>query len=154
MGSGMLPAGAYVTYEHEYILIFRKGGKRLFGTEEEKARRRVSAYFWEERNVWFSDIWIDLKGAAQGLCNKSVRNRSGAYPLELAFRLICMYSLYGDLVFDPFLGTGTTTTAAIVTGRNSIGAECHRELYPAISESVCKFIKPRISSYKNSPFQP
>jgi DNA modification methylase len=141
MGSGMLPAGAYVTYEHEYILIFRKGSKRLFETEEEKDRRRVSAYFWEERNVWFSDIWVDLKGAAQELCDKSARNRSGAYPLELAFRLSCMYSLYGDTIFDPFLGTGTTTVAAIATGRNSIGAECHIELCPAIYESVLNSLR-------------
>ena len=57
LGSGMYPAGAYVTYEHEYILIFRKGGKREFRTEEEKISRRESAFFWEERNEWFSDIW-------------------------------------------------------------------------------------------------
>ena len=55
MGSGMLPGGAYVTYEHEYVLIFRKAGKRCF-TPEEKVRRAESAYFWEERNVWFSDL--------------------------------------------------------------------------------------------------
>ncbi|MFW6286491.1 MAG: DNA-methyltransferase, partial [Candidatus Sumerlaeota bacterium] len=46
MGSGMLPAGAYVTLEHEYILVFRKGDKRVFDAEE-KNRRRRSAYFWE-----------------------------------------------------------------------------------------------------------
>lgn len=141
MGSGMLPAGAYVTYEHEYILIFRKGGKRQFPTEKEKARRRASAYFWEERNVWFSDIWTDLKGANQGLYDQSARTRSGAYPFELAFRLICMYSLYGDLVFDPFLGTGTTTAAAIAACRNSLGVEYHNELYPAISESVSNALR-------------
>jgi DNA modification methylase len=50
MGSGMLPAGAYVTQEHEYILILRKGGKREFKTEDEKKHRMASAFFWEERN--------------------------------------------------------------------------------------------------------
>jgi DNA modification methylase len=63
MGSGMLPANAYVTYEHEYILIFRKGEKRKFTQNAYKENRRKSAYFWEERNVWFSDIWNKLKGA-------------------------------------------------------------------------------------------
>lgn len=140
MGSGMLPAGAYVTYEHEYILIFRKGSKRQFATEKDKKRRRASAYFWEERNVWFSDIWTDLKGRNQGLCAQSARKRSGAYPFELAFRLICMYSLYGDVVLDPFLGTGTTTAAAIATCRNSLGVEYHRELYPTILESISNAI--------------
>ncbi len=155
MGSGMLPAGAYVTYEHEYILIFRKGSKRQFATEEDKARRRASSFFWEERNVWFSDVWTDLKGANQELCDQSARTRSGAYPFELAFRLICMYSLYGDLVFDPFLGTGTTTAAAIAACRNSLGAEYNRKLYPAISESVSKALsigaaraRARLSSHR------
>lgn len=50
MGSGMYPAGAYVTYEHEYILIFRKGGKRVFKGAE-IVKRRESAYFWEEREL-------------------------------------------------------------------------------------------------------
>ncbi len=52
MGSGMLPAGAYVTLEHEYILIVRKGSKRIFNSEKEKQNRRESALFWEERNIF------------------------------------------------------------------------------------------------------
>ena len=62
MGSGTLPANAYVTLEHEYILIFRKGSKRVFNKPEEKQLRRESAFFWAERNTWFSDIWFDIKG--------------------------------------------------------------------------------------------
>lgn len=61
MGSGMLPSGAYVTLEHEWILIFRKGGKRQFKSDIQKLRRKESSFFWEERNIWFSDLW-DLKG--------------------------------------------------------------------------------------------
>ena len=53
MGSGMLPPNAYVTLEHEYILMFRWGAKREFSQEEQKRSRRESAYFWEERNGWF-----------------------------------------------------------------------------------------------------
>ena len=123
MGSGMLPAGAYVTLEHEYILIFRKGPKRHFGRAEEKLRRQESAIFWEERNVWYSDIWTDIKGTGQGLANGNSRLRSGAYPFELVYRLLCMVSVKGDTVLDPFLGTGTTTAAAIASGRNSVGLE-------------------------------
>ena len=72
MGSGMLPPGGYVTLEHEYVLILRKGGKREFDTEEEKKERLNSSYFWEERNKWFSDIW-DLKGVHQKLNGDNVR---------------------------------------------------------------------------------
>ena len=141
MGSGMLPAGAYVTYEHEYILIFRKGGRRRFDTEPDKATRAASAFFWEERNLWFSDVWTDLRGVSQDLCDQAARARSAAFPLELAFRLICMHSVYGDTVLDPFLGTGTTTAAAIAACRNSVGVESHVDLGPAISETATNAIK-------------
>jgi len=133
MGSGMLPAGAYVTLEHEYILILRKGPKREFSKEADKQNRRESALFWEERNAWFSDIWFDIKGSVQSLGDKTARKRSGAYPFELAHRLINMYSVKGDQVLDPFLGTGTTMAAAMATSRNSVGYELDASLGPGIS---------------------
>ena len=123
MGSGMLPAGAYVTLEHEYILIFRKGPKREFKKNNAKKIRRESAIFWDERNRWYSDVWLDVKGTSQALGDKDTRLRSAAYPFELAYRLINMYSAKSDVVLDPFLGTGTTTAAAMASGRNSIGYE-------------------------------
>lgn len=123
MGSGMLPAGAYVTLEHEYILILRKGAKREFKKSAEKENRRASALFWEERNIWFSDVWFDIKGTPQALKDKDTRKRSAAYPFDLAYRLINMYSAKNDVVLDPFLGMGTTTLAAMAAGRNSVGYE-------------------------------
>ena len=53
MGSGMVPPNAYVTLEHEYVLVFRKGARRSF--EPGSTRRYESAFFWEERNRWFTD---------------------------------------------------------------------------------------------------
>lgn len=135
MGAGMLPAGAYVTLEHEWILIFRKGGKRRFNTAEAKAKRKESAFFWEERNIWFSDLW-DFKGVKQTL-SIGTRERSAAFPLELPYRLINMYSLYGDTVLDPFAGTGTTLLAAMASGRNSIGYE----IDPAFAHWFCQQIR-------------
>lgn len=130
MGSGMLPGGAYVTLEHEYILIFRKGQKKQF-SESEKVNRRRSAYFWEERNRWFSDLW-DFKGATQKLKQKNgSRLRSAAFPEELSQRLILMYSSYTDTVLDPFAGTGTTTASAIATGRNSIALDIEDSILSA-----------------------
>ena len=123
MGSGMLPAGAYVTLEHEYILIVRKGSKREFKTEAEKENRRESALFWEERNIWYSDIWTDIKGTEQKLSRVTSRLRSAAFPFDLVYRLINMYSVKGDVVLDPFLGTGTTIAAAMTSGRSSVGVE-------------------------------
>jgi modification methylase len=123
MGSGVLPAGAYITLEHEFILILRKDSKRRFLTQEEKKRRQESAFFWEERNLWFSDVWEDLKGIKQDNIAKEIRERSGAYPFELPYRIINMFSIKGDTVLDPFLGTGTTMMATMVAGRNSVGIE-------------------------------
>lgn len=141
MGSGMLPSCAYVTYEHEYILIFRKGAKRHFVESRDKEIRRKSAFFWEERNLWFSDVWTDLKGTSQLLCDKSSRDRSAAYPFELAYRIICMHTIYGDTILDPFLGTGTSTAAAIAVCRNSIGYEISNELKHIIHDTVFSSIK-------------
>ncbi|MCF7803929.1 MAG: site-specific DNA-methyltransferase [Candidatus Marinimicrobia bacterium] len=138
MGSGMLPPGAYVTLEHEYILVFRKGGKRVFRAEEEKQNRRESAFFWEERNKWFSDVWMDLKGIGQELNDTQLRKRSGAFPLELAYRLINMFSVKGDTVLDPFLGTGTTILASMVGERNSIGVEIDAEFRQRIESQIEK----------------
>ncbi len=135
MGSGMLPAGPYVTLEHEYILIFRKGGKRIF-SENENTLRKKSAFFWEERNQWFSDIWYDVKGISQVLEDKKMRERSAAFPFEIAYRLINMYSIQNDLVLDPFLGTGTTLIAALISGRNSIGYEIDDNLFSLITERI------------------
>jgi DNA modification methylase len=123
MGSGMLPAGAYVTLEHEYILILRKGPKREFISPGTKQIRREGAFFWEERNRWFSDVWFGLIGTTQKMKNSAARLRSGAFPFELAYRLVNMYSTKGDTVVDPFLGTGTTMAAAMASARNCIGFE-------------------------------
>lgn len=86
MGSVMLPSGAYVTLEHEFILIFSKGGKRIFKSDAEKLKRQQSAFFWEEQNIWFSELWT-LTGTNQKLNNRNSRERSAAYPFDLACRL-------------------------------------------------------------------
>lgn len=129
MGSGMLPGGAYVTLEHEHIILARKGGNRRFTGEDEKELRRRSAYFWEERNLWFSDLW-EIRGARQHLSIPEfrsdklfMRTRSAAFPMEIPFRLIQMFSAQNDTVLDPFLGTGTSSLAAAASGRNSVGFE-------------------------------
>ncbi len=147
MGSGMLPAGAYVTLEHEYILILRKGSKREFSTPRKKQIRREGAFFWEERNHWFSDVWFGLIGTTQKMKNNATRLRSAAFPFELSYRLINMYSAKGDTVVDPFLGTGTTMFAAMATGRNSIGFEIEAEFRDeifSIKDSVINASNDRI----------
>lgn len=154
MGSGMLPPNAYATLEHEYILIFRNGREqRPF--EPKSERRYNAAYFWEERNEWFSDVWMDIRGTLQSLNNNELRERSAAYPLEIPYRLISMYSVYGDTVLDPFWGTGTSSLAAMVAGRNSVGYELQEEFTNVFRERVdevdmmsSKIVHERISRHR------
>ncbi|WP_123537433.1 DNA-methyltransferase [Halosimplex salinum] len=145
MGSGMVPPNAYVTLEHEYVLVFRNGGdSRSF--EPGADSRYEAAYFWEERNQWFSDVWTDVRGEFQALGHDDLRERSAAFPFEIPYRLVNMYSVYGDTVLDPFWGTGTTSLAALVAGRDSVGYEreaAFTEVFddqvseaPALSRSV------------------
>jgi DNA modification methylase len=132
MGSGMLPPGAYVTLEHEYVLVLRKGTKRPFTGLEAKRNRGESAFFWEERNNWFSDVWLGLIGVGQSLAAEDARSRSAAYPFEFAYRLINMFSVKGDVVLDPFAGTGTSMLAAMASERDSVCFELDKTLEPVI----------------------
>ncbi len=142
MGSGMLPPNAYVTLEHEYILIFRKGNVKR-NIIPKCNNRYHSAFFWEERNKWFSDLWENIRGASQKInlersIHEKLRKRSGAFPLELPYRLINMFSIYEDIVLDPFWGTGTTSLAAMVSARNSIGYEINPEFMDIFKKSTKK----------------
>lgn len=141
MGSGMLPVGAYVTLEHEHILIFRKGPRRQFENLEDLKRRGKSAFFWEERNKWFSDLWDGLKGTRQNMGQKAERARNAAFPLEVPFRLISMYSVLGDTILDPFLGIGTSMVASVITGRNSIGYEIEKDLMLLAANNISNSVK-------------
>jgi DNA modification methylase len=143
MGSGVLPTNAYVTLEHEHVLVLRKGGPREFPPRDDD--RYGAAYFWEERNEWFSDVWSDVPGTPQDLApDTATRERSGAFPLEIPLRLVRMYSAYGDTVLDPFWGTGTTSLAAMVAGRHSVGCERRREFVDAFDGRVAAV--PKLSS--------
>jgi len=68
---------------------------------------------------WFRQIWDDIPGA-------STKGHPAPFPVELAERLVRMFSFVGDLVLDPFMGTGTTNLAAARWGRHSIGVEIDR----------------------------
>lgn len=103
---------AIVKNDIEYILMQRKpGGYR----NPSPAMRALSVISEENQRAWFQQIWR-LPGA-------STRQHPAPFPLELASRLVRMFSFVGDTVLDPFAGTGTTNVAAAMSGRNSIGVE-------------------------------
>jgi len=104
---------AVIKNDIEFILMERKaGGYRAPSTTV----RVLSVISAEEHRKWFQQVWTGLTGA-------STKDHPAPYPLELAERLIRMFSFVGDTVLDPFMGTGTTALAASKCGRNSVNFE-------------------------------
>jgi site-specific DNA-methyltransferase (cytosine-N4-specific) len=131
LGSGFLPPNAYVTLDCEFILIFRKGALRTFPPHDKG--RAASRYTKEQRDRWFSQVW-EVKGARQR--KEGVARRTAAFPPEVPWRLIRMFSVEGDLVLDPFAGTGTTLAEAVREGRDAVGFELDGALGPSIAAAV------------------
>jgi DNA modification methylase len=112
MGKPYEPNGV-IKNDIEFILMQRKPG----GYRTPDLTTKILSVIPETcHREWFQQIWAGVTGA-------STRHHPAPYPLELASRLIRMFSFVGDTVLDPFLGTGTTTLAAANCGRNSIGYE-------------------------------
>jgi site-specific DNA-methyltransferase (adenine-specific) len=103
---------AIIKNDIEFILMQRKPGGYRRPTEEQ---RRLSKLSKQEYSDWFRQFWT-MTGA-------STKQHPAPFPLELAYRLVRMFSFHGDTVLDPFCGTGTTMLAAMKSGRNSIGVE-------------------------------
>lgn len=107
---------AIIKNDIEFVLMQRKpGGYR----KPSESQRKSSLISKQEFELWFQQIW-NIPGA-------STKNHPAPFPLELALRLVRMFSFTGDTVLDPFCGTGTTMIAALRTGRNSIGVEIDPE---------------------------
>ncbi len=118
----------------EFILMERKPGGYRTPDISTKVLSVISA---ENHKKWFQQIWSGVTGA-------STKQHPAPYPLELAERLVRMFSFVGDTVLDPFMGTGTTTVAAAKWGRNSIGFEIDGHYY--------KLAQKRISEETSSLF--
>jgi DNA modification methylase len=107
---------AIIKNDMEFILMQRKPGGYLKPTEAQRDASRISK---EEFDRWFQQIW-NITGA-------STKHHPAPFPLELATRLVRMFSFTGDTVLDPFCGSGTAMVAALRTGRSSIGVEIEPE---------------------------
>lgn len=103
---------AIVKNDVEFILMQRKPGGYRSPTE---AQRKLSMIAKDDFDRWFQQTW-SLTGA-------STRDHPAPFPIELADRLVRMFSFVGDTVCDPFAGTGTTLVAAAQARRNAIGIE-------------------------------
>ncbi|NQT09965.1 MAG: site-specific DNA-methyltransferase [Desulfobacteraceae bacterium] len=107
---------AIIKNDMEFILMQRKPGGYRKPTEEQ---RKLSKIDKKDFGTWFQQIW-NITGA-------STKNHPAPFPLELASRLVRMFSFYGDTVLDPFCGSGTTMIASLRYGRNSIGIDIDPE---------------------------
>lgn len=106
--------GAIIKNDIEYILFFRKGGEYRSPAPIQKTLSMLSR---DEMKLWLRSVWSDVKG-------ESTRNGHPApFPVSLAERLIRLFSFAGDTVLDPFGGTGSTSVAAMNTGRNSLACD-------------------------------
>ena len=138
--------GAVVKNDFEYILFLRKGGAYRSPSSIQKALSMLSK---PEMRNWLRTAWSDIKGES------TRKGHPAPFPLELAERLIRLFSFAGDVVLDPFAGTGTTSVAAMACGRNSIGNEIDpgyirlainrmkaatmTTMFPGMFQSVLKF---------------
>lgn len=104
---------AVIKNDIEFILMQRKPGGYRSPTRRERLLSLISG---ENYQLWFRQIWTDVRGTSNP-------KHPAPYPLELAERLIRMFSFVGDTVLDPFMGSGTTNLACARWGRNSIGIE-------------------------------
>jgi site-specific DNA-methyltransferase (adenine-specific) len=111
LGKPYLPNGI-IKNDRETIVMLRKPGYRKPTPEmEELSRIGKEDYF-----RWFTQLWTDVPGA-------STRDHPAPFPMEIARRLVLMFSFMGDVVLDPFVGSGTTVQAAIQVGRNAVGID-------------------------------
>jgi len=125
MGSFPYPRGGIIKIDYEFILIFKKLGKDIKPSKEIKEKSKLTN---EEWNEYFNGHW-NFPGEKQN-------GHIAMFPLELPRRLIRMFSFYGDTVLDPFLGSGTTSRAALELGRDSIGYEINREFLETIKSKI------------------
>ena len=125
MGSFPYPRNGIIKLDYEFILIFKKLGESPKVSREIKEKSKLTTKEWNE---YFYGHW-NFSGERQ---NKHL----AMFPEELPKRLIKMFSFAGDIVLDPFLGSGTTCLAAKKLERNSAGYEINKDFLPIIKEKV------------------
>ena len=125
MGSYPFPRNGIIEIDYEFILIFKKPGKAPRVDKTIKEQSRISKEKWKE---YFAGHWY-FNGERQN-------NHIAMFPVELPKRAIEMFTFVGDTVLDPFLGSGTTSLAALITNRNSIGYEINKNFLPIINEKI------------------
>lgn len=114
------PPFLYSDLLFEHVLVFRKPGKRrLMPSLEERFKDPYNAIDIVLAKEWVSPIWH--------IESPKHPYHPATFPTELAYRLIKMYSFRGEVVLDPFVGSGTTIDTALRLNRNAIGYEINEK---------------------------
>lgn len=130
-GSYPYPRNFYAQNTSEFITIYVKDGKPLSKIPQEiKKQSKLSQKEWIEytRQIW--DIPIPNKA------DSAFGKHAAIMPEAIPYRLIKLYSFVGDMVLDPFAGSGTTLKVAKELGRNFIGYEIYPHYKSVIEEKL------------------
>ena len=125
MGSYPTPRNGILSIDYEFILLFKKLGTPIKPNKELKEQSKMTKEEWKE---YFAGHW-NFGGTKQD-------GHIAMFPKELPKRLIKMFSFVGDIVLDPFLGSGTTSLAARNLNRNSVGYEINLDFIPYIKRKL------------------
>lgn len=100
----------------EHVLVFRKPGrKRKIPRQDELMKSDHSSIVKAELEEWLNPVW--------DITSPVTKNHPATFPVELARRIIRLYSLENDVILDPFVGSGTTFQVALSLQRTAIGYE-------------------------------
>jgi len=127
-GSWQSAANPVLRDTHEYILVFSKGSFSRKKTEE-KENTITREHFME----WTKSVWIMNPESAKKV------GHPAPFPIELPSRLIQLYTYKGDVVLDPFMGSGSTAIAALKCGRKFVGYDIDPEYIKLCEERVTPF---------------
>ena len=122
-GSWMSASNPVLRDYHEYILIFSKESYSKNNAQEKRDTIEHDDFI-----QWTKSIWTFPAVNAKKI------GHPAPFPIELPHRLINLYSYEGDVVLDPFIGSGTTAIAAIKNNRYYIGYDIKKE-YIDLAES-------------------